>query len=159
MIPIIVLKIQYQVIYNQSNLSFQTYFEEFTCKYTVIDQTHSIPNTRRSYPAAREGDWSSVVSTYTLIRIKLIRTLLLSYEKVLRRYGIHSRKVSNFIVCFMKHHVLTCSLHFNDYKSRIKWCKSNQICSEIKRLIPFMIKQSWLIFQSFVTEWFTAIQM
>ena len=29
MIPIIVLKIQYQVIYNQSNLSFQTYFEEF----------------------------------------------------------------------------------------------------------------------------------
>ena len=32
MIPIIVLKIQYQVIYNQSNLSFQTYFEEFICK-------------------------------------------------------------------------------------------------------------------------------
>ena len=29
MIPIIVLKIQYQVIYNQSNLSFKTYFEEF----------------------------------------------------------------------------------------------------------------------------------
>ena len=29
MIPVIVLNIQYQVIYNQSNLSFQTYFEEF----------------------------------------------------------------------------------------------------------------------------------
>ena len=29
MIPIIVLKIHYQVTYYQSNLSFQTYFEEF----------------------------------------------------------------------------------------------------------------------------------
>ena len=30
MIPIIMLKIHYQVKYNQSNLSFQTYFEEFS---------------------------------------------------------------------------------------------------------------------------------
>ena len=29
MIPIKVLNIHYQVTYNQSNLSFQTYFEEF----------------------------------------------------------------------------------------------------------------------------------
>ena len=29
MIQIIVLEMQYQVIYNQSNLSFQPYFEEF----------------------------------------------------------------------------------------------------------------------------------
>ena len=31
----IVLKRQYQVIHNQSNLSFQTYFEEFT-NYILI---------------------------------------------------------------------------------------------------------------------------
>ena len=40
MIPIIVLKIQYQVIYNQSNLSFQTYFEEFIYYDTKLSTLH-----------------------------------------------------------------------------------------------------------------------
>ena len=41
--------------------------------------------------------------------------------------GWHSRKVTNFsqrltgflITCFMEHHMLTHSLHFNDYKSEL----------------------------------------
>ena len=39
MIPIIVLKTQYQVIYNQSNLSFQTYFEEFSLTLCSLSST------------------------------------------------------------------------------------------------------------------------
>ena len=41
MIPIIVLKIQYQVIYTQPNLSFQTYFEEYKCVVVWLHQARA----------------------------------------------------------------------------------------------------------------------